>query len=260
MAGLIAFFDVLGYQSFLENNSARESALQTLKLIKELPGLVEKQLIEQWMKHEAGRGEMAVEVSKACKPLIFSDTIVLSIEYPEHAEEIWKFTALGYLTIYAANLFCGMFASGLPMRGVIGEGEFIFVDACLAGRAVVEAYKLCNSLDLAGLVVQDSFKDRVPKLFLPPDGPKFFVWHKTPVDHSKNERQFIHLNWLGFFKPEDRQRIQADIETVVFRSFSGHKKDCSLAVNSKIQNTVKLLRYLSLALDHPDSVLSAASA
>jgi hypothetical protein len=36
MNGLIAFFDILGYQSFLENNSAIESAEKVLELITEI--------------------------------------------------------------------------------------------------------------------------------------------------------------------------------------------------------------------------------
>src|SRR5580698_3663899 len=148
MAGVIAFFDILGYQNFLENNSAPESALKTLKLINDIPKHVQKDLVEQWMKHEVSRGKIAEEVATACKHLIFSDTIVLSIEYPQNADDNWKLTALGYLTIYSSKLFLNMFFSGLPMRGVIGSGDFVFVESCLAGRAVIDAYKLCASLDV----------------------------------------------------------------------------------------------------------------
>ena len=44
MNGLIAFFDILGYQSFLENNSAEQSALKVFDFITESPSKVKDKL------------------------------------------------------------------------------------------------------------------------------------------------------------------------------------------------------------------------
>jgi hypothetical protein len=50
MNGLIAFFDILGYQSFLENNSATESAEKVLKLITDIPQKAKSEVAEAWLK------------------------------------------------------------------------------------------------------------------------------------------------------------------------------------------------------------------
>jgi hypothetical protein len=48
MNGLIAFFDILGYQSFLENNSATQSAEKVLKLITEIPEQTKSEVSKRW--------------------------------------------------------------------------------------------------------------------------------------------------------------------------------------------------------------------
>lgn len=257
MAGIIAFFDILGYQSFLENNSAPESALSTLKIITDLPEQVEKEVVEQWMKNESGRGKVAEEIAKACKHLIFSDTIVLSIEYPDNADENWKLTALAYLSIFSARLYLNMFFSGLPMRGVIGEGDFVFVETCLAGRAVVDTYKLCQSMDVAGVIFQDSLLISLSKAVKENERDRFFVPHMTSFNRGSDEKHFVHLNWLGFFDPRNQLEIRADIEMFVLRAFLGHKKDCRLEVDSKIHNTNKLIRRLFIAIDDHEAKAKA---
>src|SRR5438034_666770 len=104
MNGLIAFLDILGYQSFLENNSATDSALNVLELIIKTPHNVATQLAASW--------QATPNLSKTqpqVAHLIFSDTIVLSLEYTPDADDLWKQTALIYLTAFAGSLSATLF-------------------------------------------------------------------------------------------------------------------------------------------------------
>jgi hypothetical protein len=57
------------------------------------------------------------------------------------------------------------------MRGAIVEGEFHVKEMCFAGRAIVDAYKLCESLDFSGLVCESQLATRLPKsLCIDPSG------------------------------------------------------------------------------------------
>jgi hypothetical protein len=83
--------------------------------------------------------------------LIFSDSIVLSVEYPTGADETWKYAALGYLTLYSTKLFDYMFVSGLPLRGAIVEGILLLkIHASLAER-LLTLTDFANRLILLGL-------------------------------------------------------------------------------------------------------------
>jgi hypothetical protein len=55
MNGLIAFFDILGYQSFLENNnSATESAEKVLTIVTGLPKQIKLEVLDRWKSLHGG--------------------------------------------------------------------------------------------------------------------------------------------------------------------------------------------------------------
>jgi hypothetical protein len=161
MNGLIAFFDILGYQSFLENNSATESAEKVLGFINDIPNTVKKNVSKAWLEAaNQNRHMISNEIVDSFNHLIFSDTIVLSVKYPKNATESWKQNALCFL-VSASGYLCGdMFNRGLPLRGAIVEGEFLVKDFCFAGKAIVEAYKLCESLNYSGIVCSHELQAR----------------------------------------------------------------------------------------------------
>jgi hypothetical protein len=252
MNGLIAFFDILGYQSFLENNSASDTAasdaaLNVLKLITEIP-LGVKKLMADFASDLPDKSNEAKEIANLIKHLIFSDTIVLSIEYPLGASSSWKKAALAYITTFSGILFNRMFDKGLPMRGVIEEGEFLIKDTCFAGKAIVNAYKLCDSLDFAGLVYSSSLGDSLPRILNFQKTHPSMIPYLSPKNGLKEEK-LIQINWiLASLDELKKKEILSDIETYVLRAFWAHNKDCPLSVDVKVQNTVKLCRRLAIAL------------
>jgi hypothetical protein len=249
MNGLIAFFDILGYQSFLENNLAAESTERVLQLINDIPPKTKSELSELWLSlFKEKDGVILKEVADALNLLIFSDTIVLSITYPTNVSREWKTEASGFLGAVAGKLCKNMFIEGLPVRGAIVEGEFIMKDFCLAGKAVVDAYKLCESLDFSGVVFGSSVYKENEKNLHTFDNEGSIFHHLTSLKNGKEERMF-HMNWLVLMNQDEQNFLKADVETFVLRSFWAHNKDCPRGVDEKIKNTVKLIRRYLIQLE-----------
>jgi hypothetical protein len=249
MNGLIAYFDILGYQSFLQNNSASATAETVLELITHLPQQVKGVVSKSYQELESNK-EVAKQISDSVRHLIFSDTILLSIEYPANVSNPWKNDALLLLSAMANLLCANMFEKGLPLRGAIVEGEFITKEYCFAGKAIVDAYNISQTLDLSGIVFDTRLSARIRNLFSTTVRPQYMVHYLTPLKGLKEEKKF-HTNWLLCYTNEEKQIILSDIEQFVLRSFWAHNKDCPQHVESKVANTSKLIRRFAIALENP---------
>lgn len=239
MKGLVGFFDILGYQSFLENNSASETALDVLRIINEIPQAA-KEITDEGTKHLP----RYPEIGGLLRHLVFSDTIVFTLEYPKEADDDWIYSARGYISLCSANLASRMFASGLPIRGVLHEGDFITRDYCLAGRAIVEAYQLCGQLDFASLVFTKVLGNKIiaSKIDGAIHNDSDFIFNYLAPMKNNCEMKLAHINWLKFLGNSDKKKLEADAENFVLSSFWAHQKDCPKSVDQKIHNTVRVMR------------------
>ncbi|MDD4906304.1 MAG: hypothetical protein PHD39_09135 [Methylobacter tundripaludum] len=242
MKGLIGFFDILGYKNFLENNSATESALEVLKIITDIPK--EIKLISQEVVKTTPN---AKDLDDRLKHLVFSDTIVFTLDYPENVDAEWIDGARNFMAAASATLTAKMFKNGLPVRGVIHEGDFIIKDMCFAGKGIVEAYQLCEALNFSGLVYSPSLGN---KILGTEEGKNFNndYWttftYLTPMKDG-NEIKLLNSNWVYILKGLEENgflEFQKDIEGFVLKTFWAHNKDCSNSVDIKIKNTVKIIR------------------
>lgn len=254
MNGLIAFFDILGYQSFLENNnSATATAEKVLKIITDTPEQVRTSVLKSILSRIGGLPGIPIkEVESSLNHLVFSDTIVLSIEYPENASADWIKTALNYFVAVSAELYLEMFKEGLPMRGAIVEGNFLVRQHCFAGQAIVDAYKLCASLDFSGIVIHPKMNTRLQEIYAGWPINLFFVDYLSPMNNS-SEAKLLHINWPDSMSKEELLALRQDVESFVFRSFWSHNKDISRSANSKAENTIKLIRRFSIRLEEIDN-------
>lgn len=233
MNGLIGFFDILGYQNFLKNNSATDSALEVLELITNIPTEI-REFMSGVVNDSRPQDK---EYRDALSHLVFSDTIVFALPYPENATDEWKINAATFLSIGSAMLAAEMFLKGLPIRGAICEGNFIFKDTCMAGTVIVDAYHLCESLDFAGIALS---KELGLREHTDNDG-KYSFTYLTPLKDGKEEK-FINLNWMTYVGDDVLSKCSMDVEKFVLDAFWAHQKDCSISVDSKVRNTVKVIR------------------
>lgn len=255
MKGLVGFFDILGYQNFLANNSASESALKVLDIITDIPKKAKENTDSVAEKYEEYK-----EISDALSHLVFSDTIVFTLAYPETVDEKWINNAVRYMWICSAALVGEMFKNGLPIRGVIHEGEFITKDMCLAGKAIVDAYRLCEALNFSGLVFTESLGGKLAGSYdgseLTNDSQYLFT-HLAPMKDG-SEIKLVHPNWLSLFDGTEIDEFEKDAEDYVLRAFWAHQKDCPKSVDLKIYNTIKVMRKMAQNLQLAQSKEVAA--
>lgn len=253
MRGILSFCDILGYQSFLENNSATESALKVLDIITNAPTIARDRLNTLWLS-PATEG---LGVHESFQHLVFSDTIVLMLPYPDDFDEKWRKNAINYISLLTGYLKCRMFIEGLPLRCVIHEGDYITKETCLAGMAIVEAYRLTESLDLSAVVYSQSLgKSMLKTIFSGKENTKsivdkYFPEYLTPMKNS-TETKLIHYNWIEFMDKIYKDECEKDVERFVLKSFWAHEKDCPISVDKKVKSTSKLIRKLLIACNEND--------
>jgi hypothetical protein len=244
MPGAIAFLDILGYQSFLANNSASEStdaALEVLEMITALPKRVQAELSENWAQEAFGQS-----VIQSLHHVIFSDTIVLLIPYAKKDPG----ACLTYLTVSAGLLTAKLFDEGLPIRGAIAEGPFIVKDTCFAGKGIVDAYRLCSQLDFSGLVLSHECAERLRRPESAPWVADYLVHILSPLKDRPEDRLY-HVNYMRHFGGALQKHLDRDLIDCVMSRFWAHGKDCPTSLDGKIRNTCKMMRKLRFAVNPP---------
>jgi hypothetical protein len=189
------------------------------------------------------------EISVAIKWLVFSDTVLLTldmkkVEPPSHRLMYW-FVFLAH----CSSLWKSMFAFGLPLRGAITTGEYLVEKTCFAGRPIVEAYKLANDINCAGVVIADSAIELFKPDIIEAETSEFlhFDYSFPSVTGAFAERAALNVM---FSVLEDQKKWAGDIRQLVHESFWAHNKSNGPGVPEKIENTEGLLRFLKMKWPH----------
>lgn len=240
--GLVGLFDILGYQTFLENNcpeTAAERVEAVLNTLVDL-GRVMRQEVTRFMGHD----ETSEKIAKKTKYLIFSDTVLLTLDLSELKESNQEPLSVGEMKemafdsflVHCVLLWRKTFEFGLPLRGAITKGPYLVKEALFAGRPMVEAYKLGKNINCSGVVLANEVvqwcKDELPAGSIAPKA--LYFDYSFPIKNPGESIGNVALNvtWSG------------DIHPSVHESFSAHHKVIGSGVPQKIQNTEALLRFL----------------
>ena len=249
MKGIIAFFDILGYQSFLENEFSIATAKKVLELIIGLPEIAKEEVRHRFRDQLPPLLNTTVnDVHDAMTYLIFSDTIVLSIAFPDNPANEWIKTAYNFMSVLSGRLHISMFNEGLPMRGAITEGEFLIKKQCFAGKPIIDAYKLCASLDFSGVVFHPDLVPTLRKIYSGWPLELLFMPYLSQLNNQREEKLW-HINWVDSLSKEDLAVLRADFDGFIYRSFWMHGKDLPQSASRKVENTAKLARRMSLCID-----------
>ena len=155
--GVIAFFDILGYTTFLENNSPRDAAQIVVDVLlrarEEVPALIRDEFVR--IDHVKVDHDFEQDMA-AVRWLIFSDTILLTMPYaalPPGA--VTKANAWRWILflIHVQLVHSHLFRRGLPIRGAIACGEYSVQENCFVGRSIVDAYRLAQTINLSAVVL-----------------------------------------------------------------------------------------------------------
>ena len=258
--GFVGFFDILGYKSFLESGITDV----TFKIIEILGGL-SKRDSENNKLHKAVIGHMGdyftPDHPASCdlrweldrvKTLIVSDSILLWSSYEEGRDRSKRPGQAASFLVIASILERLMFEEGLPIRGAIAFGDFIVVENVFAGKPIVQAYTLGESLDLAACAIHPTAESEFETLLtIAPDESMLnadgmpLVRYPVPTKTGKTDLELLCLNlaWptLTGYKPlKDR----TDPRRYVQEQFSAYHKQVGQNEISKVENTEKFLRFL----------------
>ncbi len=232
--GLVAFFDILGYSAFIENNKAEVAAQKINGFINE----IEKLNMSDHLKSFLGKGRIA-DVSEKISYLIISDSILVTLECDLDDKGSYRLYATVFL-IYCSFLSKRLFIFGLPLRGCIEYGEYYIKDHTFAGMPIIKAYQNSEKIDLAACEISESIFstnltiDNISKLG---------IGYKIP---TKNEdKHSVLLNFLLKLDENDKNIIGKipDFKQFIIDSFAAHNKYIGSNVYRKINNTEMFLRY-----------------
>ena len=253
--GLVGWFDILGYKDFMKNSSLGY-AIGVLKGIQ--VGVQPDRLaringiIACLPSDKENERIIAEQARDSASWLVFSDTVVLAMPFPQSEPFNVRFVKVGMYLELAKDLMSHYMGTGLPARGAISFGEFYLHEnpTLFAGRPLIEAQSWAENQEWSGCVFTPSGESIVNQTAarLPPDLRAVLMSETVRYTvacsnnrESRSPRSMMCLNWpnsiAGLMK-------DMDIPTFVKRQFSRHNKNTSsTGVQAKIDNTIKFMSH-----------------
>jgi hypothetical protein len=177
------------------------------------------------------------------KWLVFSDTILLTLEIPP-CLDIEKVAYFCLFLTQCSILWEEMFKVGLPLRGVLGYGQFVVHEACFAGEPIIKAYELASQLNFAGCVLSDAAASWVDALLNKGSlrSEPAYAKYSVPLNHNGSQVMSV-LNVMVHVTPAELGTV--DFQQWVRDSFIAHRKEITEEKErSKVINTVACLTFL----------------
>jgi hypothetical protein len=244
--GWVGFFDILGYANLLQRNEPELIAEEVVPLLtgahsEIIDGICTT--FESWIakftdNHQDSQSlvQNARILIDDLKWLLFSDTILITMRSDESTD---RQSVLRWIIFYwaCADLQVKLFRAGLPLRGAIDFGRFFIKDTCFAGRPIINAYELCNMLELAACVLSKAASHQLHGLKGFEGGADACVSGYL-VPTKTEERRFFVTRAVVYER-------NIDIRQQVMNAFWGHRKDVSIDAQKKASNTEQWLRYLT---------------
>jgi hypothetical protein len=234
--GFLGFFDILGYQSLLINNDPNEIAESVLAELTNIGSLIHSSLIKAMPGFEETTFHSIFK--EHLKWLVFSDTILISLDLPEDADTQEQFNRLLTFLVSAIHLQHNLLMKGLPLRGVLTHGSYLIQNTCFAGKPIIEAYTLAESMELSACVVAPSATPIFNEIMNCEGKSELLYDYLVPLKNSASTK----IQTLNYCTMEEKE----DVRDIVFKSFFAFKKDIPESVQQKILNTEQHLRFLDM--------------
>jgi hypothetical protein len=260
--GLVGWFDILGYESFLANSELAYAG----EVIRDVMAGTQargaehiESILADFQSPPERREKLAVvvrETKDSTKWMVFADTIVLVSSVPQ-SEPRWKASLrMGTFFEQVKNLIAEFFFGGLPLRGAISFGEFYTHDKSplFAGKQLVEVHKFAEAQQWSGCIVTPSEETILSSR--PRNLEEVFV--RYTVQHPVSLRwkgcceietnSMLCLNWLSGC---NWARVDTPLPELVKAQFAMRNKDISRPdVQTKIKNTVAFMTQMKSLQGH----------
>ena len=266
--GFVGFFDILGYKSFLESGITDV----TFRVVDILDELNNTTPIKNALEHHFGLDRVdgtkmgGVDIFENIRReldriviRVISDSIILSYAYDESRSETERPSQAATFLVAASVLEYAMFQEGLPLRGAIAFGDFVAKEYVFAGKPIIHAHTLGQSLDLAACAIHETAENEFKALLaVAPEWNNFLneglplVRYQTPIKNVQTKADLLLLNlaWptLEGYSPL-KDRIH-DLKGFVREQFLAHNKQVGNDVIPKLENTERFFQFLADHLPH----------
>ena len=166
---IFGLFDVLGFTSFCENCDL-ENAEKVLKIMDDFETDCPRKVWAGLDPNNSASPEKTESVTSRLRWLTFSDTVFVAMPIDSSAHpDTLKFN-LVFFTILAAYINRRMFEIGLPVRGAVNIGDVIISKRCFAGKAIIDAHRLAEGVQIAGTVISEQANAFIHNVFRAPTG------------------------------------------------------------------------------------------
>lgn len=240
--GLVAFFDILGYQDIINNNLIDNVSKIIANILVKLPEHTKDKMAT--LIKDVSLRERAVKDLKKIRSRLISDSILIVSEIDSSISNSDKEDKFVDFFVFIGILIRFAFDKGLPLRGVVDYGEFYLDDHCFAGKPIINCYRLSEKLQFSGTVLTTECNDILNKISPSRETEDFFKLffypYLVPLKDNKEERLMV-LNWI--YPIEKGDTIPSDVRQYIVNAFHSHKKDISQKVLLKLENTEIMLRY-----------------
>lgn len=250
-SGVVAFFDILGYKSFLRHCPCDEAAALVVNII----AGAEDAVVSHITRTAAGAGDAALLIQhvRTITWVVFSDTLLLLCPFDESLSSA-DVVRRWYAVILSAQVLSKhMFEEGLPLRGCISYGQFIHEKNCFAGKTILEAYEFAEALPFAATVIQpaafDALQGAAEPYALRQDLTAKLLLMASFAEYGVEVKEAVRqLQTLNFLVVTGIARVPSawigNCREIVLRSFTRHHKTLGEKELAKAENTTTFLAFL----------------
>jgi hypothetical protein len=243
--GLVAVFDILGYQEFLDKNPVNYQVDVVSDTLEKIPNETMALLNEMF-------GESN---GSALSSIVLSDSIIFTIPLIQkdaegqsyNSDEIKaNFFAWNRMLLGCAIFMRKMFDAGFPLRGALTLGHYFSAESWLVGQPLVKAYRETTKQEWSGCILSVVAGKGVDKICAQYGKGKdrlmsFVFKYEVPLKDGAKEERYV-CNWAA----EKSTQIFLPIPNprdYVLRAFVQHKKGVSERERQKVDNTEAFLWY-----------------
>ena len=235
--GIIGFFDILGYGNMMRNKNPEDILNEIIKPLTNIGEITEKRIMQ--ITSSVPPEEQVVDVKAICSKIewiVFADSILMTLEVSDNTKESFD----KWMVFITACLLLDQntFTNGIPLRGAVNYGNYVTYENSFAGKVIIDAYELGESVDLSLLILSDEAVLELQNL------EQFGKLLNTPyicnclISTADGDK-------LKYSIATDKTYHSSEsVEETVYRSFGGHNKDISSAVVRKLNNTIKHQYYI----------------
>ena len=239
----IAFFDLLGFSSFIKNNDNYEIEYRIDHLFRDIEYALGKDAL-----NKETNGSITYDISNAeINCLTISDSVIFWTDSAS-IENLHNLIEVSYL-------FNQRMANwNFPLRGALVYGQLgikkwdapnnnnkVYRANSIYGKGLIKAYEIANSLEWCGTVIDNSiFQDQNQKFGLLSFLSEFSIEYNVPVKSGIQNYLSFYLEKPGFSNELLENKMKHFEEFI----FKGDNKTFDQAAKYKLDNTNKFLKYL----------------